>query len=100
MLTERSPISNLNTNQQPHYLPAPPALLVSSQTSRSAGTNLSSALAILHRTIRDAASSVIVGETTGEQRERVRGLVKAEKARVRAGKERRSDKKASRRDLG
>lgn len=48
-----------------------------------------------------AAKSVIVGETSEAQKERVKGLEKAERARRREGKEKRGTKKAGRKgDLG
>ncbi|GFZ45947.1 hypothetical protein JCM24511_03680 [Saitozyma sp. JCM 24511] len=80
-----------------HYRPAPPTLLISSQLSRSASSNLSTAMGLLHRTIQDAGRSVLVGETSVEQRQKVRGMMRAEEGRRRSDKERRGRKKADRR---
>jgi hypothetical protein len=54
-------------------------------------------MALLHRTIQDAGRSVLVGETSDEQRDKVRGMRRAEEGRRRREKERRGRKKADRR---
>ena len=88
---------DISLTLQPHYLPSPPALLVSSQTSRSAPQNAQIALTLLHKTLLEAAKRPIQGETSAVQKERVKGLAAAEKARTRLVKERKSANKASRR---
>jgi hypothetical protein len=57
-------------------------------------------LTILHQTIVSAGKSVIVGETSAEQKKKVQGLERMERGRKRAEKERRSAKKSGRRDMG
>jgi peptidyl-tRNA hydrolase ICT1 len=54
----------------------------------------------MHQIIIAAGRSVIVGETSQGQKERVRGLERAEKARKRGEKDRRSAKKSARKDMG
>jgi len=54
----------------------------------------------MHQTIVTAGRSLIVGETSVGQKERVKGLEKAEKARKRGEKDRRSAKKSARKDMG
>ncbi|KAK8869477.1 hypothetical protein IAR55_000042 [Kwoniella newhampshirensis] len=84
----------------PHYhSSSPPSLLLSSQTSRSASHNQTTALHLLYTTIRSAAESLIVNPTSPEQRARVRGLEKREKERRLEGKKRHGAKKAARRDI-
>ena len=83
---------------QPHYLAGANALQLSSQNTRSAADNLAHAMRNLHGCIVKAALSTIVGETSDAQKARVRGLVRAEEGRRRDMKEKRSSKKASRRD--
>ncbi|KAK1925201.1 hypothetical protein DB88DRAFT_488233 [Papiliotrema laurentii] len=83
--------------KSPYYLPNPPALLVSSQTSRSAPENLQAALRLLHQTLKDAAERPIIGETSAEQKQRVEELVVKEKAKRRILKDKRKANKASRR---
>jgi peptidyl-tRNA hydrolase ICT1 len=87
-------------DDQPYYLPSPPSILISSQTSRTASANLQTALDQLHDTIVKAGRSVIVGETSAGQKEKVKSLERAEKARRRGEKDRRSAKKSSRKDMG
>jgi hypothetical protein len=54
-------------------------------------------MALLHRTIQDAGRSVLVGETSDEQRNKVRGMMRAEEGRRRKEKDMRGRKKADRR---
>jgi peptidyl-tRNA hydrolase ICT1 len=82
---------------QPHYLPNPPSLLLTNQTSRSAPSNAQNALTALHRLIVDAGKSVVVGETSVVQKGRVKALSAAEAKRRRMDKEKRSSKKSDRR---
>lgn len=86
-------------SKQPHYLPDPPSLLISSQTSRSAPQNQAAALALLHDTIVSAARRVIKGQTSPEQKQAVQAMMRREDARRKADKVRLKSKKAARRDL-
>jgi peptidyl-tRNA hydrolase ICT1 len=95
----RLPTTSPSDDQQ-YYLPSPPSILISSQISRTASQNLQIALEQLHDTIIKAGRSVIVGETSQGQKEKVKGLERAEKARRRGEKDRRSAKKSSRKDMG
>ncbi|OCF71465.1 hypothetical protein I204_07523 [Kwoniella mangroviensis CBS 8886] len=85
--------------KSPHYLPSPPALLISAQTSRTASQNLTTALDILHKTIVHAAESVIVNPTSHEQKAKVKRYIKKENEKRIEMKKRNSAKKASRRDV-
>ncbi|KAK4687561.1 hypothetical protein P7C73_g2554, partial [Tremellales sp. Uapishka_1] len=82
---------------QSYYIRSPPALLLSSQVSRSAPQNADHALAALHKTIVSAGSSILIGKTSDAQKQRVQGLMRAEEGRRRSEKSKRSGKKASRR---
>ena len=68
--------------------------------TRTASSNLASALGTLHSTIKNAGQSVIIGQTSDEQKSKVKNLARAEKARLRVDKERRSSKKSARKDFG
>lgn len=93
----RTPLTPL-TLSQPHYLPSPPSLQISSQATRTAGNNMTQALSLIHGAIASAAQSVIVGETSDAQKDKVRRLARAEDGRRREMKDKRSSKKAARRD--
>ncbi|WVW82670.1 hypothetical protein I302_104681 [Kwoniella bestiolae CBS 10118] len=86
-------------SRSPHYLPSPPTILITSQTSRTASQNLSSALDNLHQTILQAAQSVIINPTSNEQKSKVKGYIKKENERRLEMKKRNSAKKASRKDV-
>jgi peptidyl-tRNA hydrolase ICT1 len=83
--------------RQTHYVANPPSLLIASQTSRSASENTSIALALLCKTIITAAKSPIIGETSAEQKEKVKAHAVMENARRRFNKDKRKDTKAARR---
>ncbi|WWD09736.1 hypothetical protein V865_007864 [Kwoniella europaea PYCC6329] len=85
--------------RSPHYIPSPPTLLISSQTTRTASQNLTTALDILHRTIIQAAESVIINPTSHEQKAKVKGYIRKENEKRIEMKKRNSAKKASRRDV-
>lgn len=74
-----------------------PDLLFQSQESRSAPQNLDRALSNLHATIVSAAKGLVRGETSDAQRERVRRLADADKARRKEMKMKQKAKKESRR---
>jgi peptidyl-tRNA hydrolase ICT1 len=84
--------------QSPYY--HAPSLLLSSQNSRSAPKNLATCIDNLHATIAQAGRSLIRGQTSDEQRERVKELQKAEARKRRSMKEKQKSKKASRSDKG
>ncbi|EIW72506.1 hypothetical protein TREMEDRAFT_24609 [Tremella mesenterica DSM 1558] len=79
-----------------HYLKSNPSLLISSQETRDRRENLRRALDILHQTLLQAGREVVMGHTSEKQKERVRGLIKAEKAKRRVDKTKRSETKADR----
>ncbi|WVF71837.1 hypothetical protein IAT40_006646 [Kwoniella sp. CBS 6097] len=83
----------------PHYMPSPPSIQISSQQSRKASQNLSTALGLLHQTIVKSAESVIINPTSEEQKEKVRRYVRKENERRLEGKKRAAAKRASRRDI-
>ena len=78
----------------PHYVPS--ALLVSSSAQRTQQTNLADALAKLKQAIVDAARRDLVGETSKEQKDRVKGLVVREKKKMEKVKKQRKDVKGGR----
>lgn len=78
----------------PHY--ASSALLVSSSAQRTQQSNLADAMGKLKAAIVDAAGRDLVGETTKEQKERVKGLVAREKKKVEKVKKMRKDVKGGR----
>ncbi|KAL1410954.1 hypothetical protein Q8F55_001897 [Vanrija albida] len=80
--------------RSPHY--HAPSLLLSSQASRKAPDNLARALLTLHTSIVDTTRGMIVGETSEEQKERVRGHVEAEQRRRRDAKDKMKSRKANR----
>ncbi|WWC60712.1 uncharacterized protein I303_103288 [Kwoniella dejecticola CBS 10117] len=85
--------------KSPYYLPNPPSLLITSQTSRTASQNLTTALGNLHQTIVQAANQVIINPTSAEQKNKVKGYIKKENEKRLEAKKRNSAKKASRRDV-
>ncbi|GAA5842545.1 hypothetical protein JCM9279_003614 [Rhodotorula babjevae] len=78
----------------PHYVPS--ALLVSSSAQRTQQTNLADALGKLKHAIVDAARRDLVGETSKEQKDRVKGLVVREKKKMEKVKKQRKDVKGGR----
>ncbi|RXK36521.1 hypothetical protein M231_06243 [Tremella mesenterica] len=86
----------LSLSKSHHYLKSNPSLLISSQETRDRRENLRRALDILHQTLSQAGREVVMGQTSDKQKERVRGLIKAEKARRRVDKTKRSETKADR----
>lgn len=70
---------------------------MSSQVSRTASSNAISAMKVLHATLLHAAKAPIVGETSGEQKEKVKGFMAAEKAKKRLIKDKQKMTKAGRR---
>ncbi|GAA5980186.1 hypothetical protein JCM5350_000864 [Sporobolomyces pararoseus] len=82
--------------RSPHFSQSPPSLLISSSTSRSQAQNLDECFKKCKDTILNAARKDLVGETSEEQKERVKGLVKKEKAKVEKIKKLRKDVKSSR----
>lgn len=84
-----------SANAQQYY--HAPNLLFQCQTSRSAPQNLDRALSNLHSTIVSAARSLIRGETSPEQRQRVAALAAAEKERRKEFKMKAKAKKGARR---
>ncbi|GAA6010699.1 hypothetical protein JCM11491_002902 [Sporobolomyces phaffii] len=82
--------------RSPHYAHSPPSLLIASSTSRSQSQNLDECFAKCKLAILAAARRDLVGETSTEQKDRVKGLVKKEKAKVEKMKKMRKDVKSSR----
>ena len=85
------------SDDKPYFIASPPALLVSSQVTRSAGSNAEAAVKSVHQAILSAAKAPIIGETSQEQRARVKNLAQAEKAKRRVIKDKQKATKASRR---
>lgn len=90
-------VSDLLRLHSPYYVRLQDAIAASSDEHRSASANRDAAFERLHNAIIDTAARDVPGETSNEQRERVRGLQKADKLRTERDKRRRKDLKASRR---
>ncbi|KAI0784546.1 hypothetical protein C8Q75DRAFT_387038 [Abortiporus biennis] len=80
----------------PTYVSSSQSLLVTSTVHRSQAENVNECLTKLHALVLSASSAALITEPSPEQRERVRRLEKAEKARRRLEKEKRSSIKRSR----
>ncbi|GAA5897562.1 hypothetical protein JCM6882_003517 [Rhodosporidiobolus microsporus] len=81
-------------HRSPHFSSA--SLLVSSTTHRTQQTNLAECFSKLKATILDAARRDLVGETSEDQKKRVRGLVEREKKRTEKEKKMRKGVKEGR----
>lgn len=82
--------------QSPHFAAGPPSLLISASTHRTQHTNLAECLDKLKAVILDAARRDLVGDTTAEQKNRVKGLVAKERAKMERVKKHRKDVKGGR----
>lgn len=91
--------TTLKTQSLSSASPAGPtgALLVSASEHRTQPQNLASALAKLKAALVSAARVRLVGETSAEQKDRVKGLVAKEKRKVENVKRQRKDVKSGRR---
>ena len=94
--------SSSSTTKTPPLNSASPAgpsgaLLVSASEHRTQPQNLSSALAKLKAALVSAARVGLVGETSTDQKDRVKGLVAREKRKVENVKRQRKDVKSGRR---
>jgi len=98
--TASTPLSTKNPSPaaQASHPPEPSgALLVSASEHRTQPQNLASALAKLKVALVGAARVGLVGETSAEQKERVKGLVARDKRKVENVKRQRKDVKTGRR---
>lgn len=82
--------------QSPHFAASPPSLLISASTHRTQHTNLQECYDKLKAVIVDAARRDLVGDTSAEQKVRVKGLVAKEKAKMTRVKKLRKDVKGGR----
>ncbi|GAA5989691.1 hypothetical protein JCM10908_000591 [Rhodotorula pacifica] len=82
--------------QTPHYAASPPSLLISASTHRTQHTNLAECFNKLKAVILDAAKRDLVGDTSAEQKNRVKALVAKEKAKMERVKKLRKDVKGGR----
>ncbi|KAI0661670.1 RF-1 domain-containing protein [Cubamyces menziesii] len=80
----------------PSYVSSSQSILITSTVHRSQSQNVQECLAKLHALVMSAASAGLVNEPTEEQKERVRSLQKAEKARRRLEKDKRKQVKRDR----
>ncbi|GAA5824152.1 hypothetical protein JCM11251_001542 [Rhodosporidiobolus azoricus] len=81
-------------HRSPHFFSA--SLLVSSSTHRTQQTNLAECFSKLKATILEAARRDLVGETSEEQKKRVKGLVEKDKRRTEKEKKMRKGVKEGR----
>ncbi|KAK0554922.1 hypothetical protein OC844_006111 [Tilletia horrida] len=82
--------------RSPYYVHSSHSISISSMRHRTAPANAQDALEKLHAHIQQTASASLVGETSGEQRERVQGLQRKESRKMERVKKKRSDVKAGR----
>ncbi|EIM90891.1 uncharacterized protein STEHIDRAFT_90800 [Stereum hirsutum FP-91666 SS1] len=82
--------------RSPHFVSSSHSLLITSTTTRSQSQNVDDCLLKLHNLIVSMAASSIQNEPTEQQKDRVRGLERADKARRRADKDKRSQVKRNR----
>ncbi|KAF8557565.1 hypothetical protein OG21DRAFT_277925 [Imleria badia] len=82
--------------RSPYYVKSTHSLLMTSSTSRSQAANVDDVLVKLHALVADSAASLIAKSPTQEQRKRVASLQKADNARRRVQKTKRSAAKTSR----
>ncbi|GAA5860442.1 hypothetical protein JCM1840_000259 [Sporobolomyces johnsonii] len=82
--------------RSPHYVSSPSSLLVSASTHRTQQSNLAECYSKLKAAVLEAAKRDLVGETSAEQKERVRGLVAKDKRRTEKVKKERKDVKSGR----
>ncbi|KAI0327828.1 hypothetical protein GY45DRAFT_1347532 [Cubamyces sp. BRFM 1775] len=80
----------------PSYVSSSQSILLTSTVHRSQAQNVQECLAKLHALVMSAASAGLVNEPSEEQKERVRSLQKAEKARRRLEKDKRKQVKRGR----
>ncbi|KZF21918.1 peptidyl-tRNA hydrolase domain-containing protein [Xylona heveae TC161] len=83
-----------------YYAPNSNSLIIQADDTRSQAKNANQCFGRLHELILQAARNTIPGETSDEQRERVKGLKQAEKEAKMRMKKGRSDKKSARRNKG
>ncbi|PWY97147.1 hypothetical protein BCV70DRAFT_167586 [Testicularia cyperi] len=86
--------------QSPYYVASDHSLLVTSMRHRTQEANLEDALQKLHAHVLEVAGEGIVGETSQEQRNRVRRLQEAEARRKKQNKIKRADVKSGRKFKG
>ncbi|THH21640.1 hypothetical protein EUX98_g8313 [Antrodiella citrinella] len=86
--------------KSPAYVSSSESILITSSVHRSQPENVQECLSKLHALILSAAESCLVNEPSKEQRQRVERLQRAEKARRRQDKDRRSAVKKGRKGGG
>ncbi|KII92220.1 hypothetical protein PLICRDRAFT_50637 [Plicaturopsis crispa FD-325 SS-3] len=86
--------------KSPFYASSSQSILITSTVHRSQSQNVDDCLSKLHALILTSASASVKNEPTAQQKERVRGLEKADNARRRAQKDKRSQIKKSRSGKG
>ncbi|KAE8232908.1 hypothetical protein CF326_g2052 [Tilletia indica] len=82
--------------QSPYYVQSSHSVAISSMRHRTAPANAQDALEKLHEHILSIASSSLVGETSAQQRDRVKGLERRESRKMEKVKRQRSNIKAGR----
>jgi len=90
------PWARSELRKSPYFVASTNSLLVTSTAHRSQAQNVEESLRKLHQCVLSASSVAIKNEPSAEQVKRVQDLQRAEKARRRVGKDRRSQVKKSR----
>lgn len=95
----RDLVSRIAKNS-PYYVASDHSVLVTSMRNRTQEANVDDALHKLHEHLLDLAAEGLVGETSQEQRERVKRLQQAEARRKKQNKIKRADVKSGRKFKG
>jgi len=90
------PWAHAELRKSPYHVPSSNSLLVTSTAHRSQAQNVEESLRKLHQCVLSASSVAIKNEPSAEQVKKVQNLQRAEKARRRVGKDKRSQLKKSR----
>lgn len=94
------PVVRYLSRLSPYYVASSHSLMVTSMKTRTQSGNLQDALDKLHEHLRTLLSQGIAGETSAEQRAKVKSLIAKDKARTRKSKEKRSNVKRDRKAGG
>jgi hypothetical protein len=84
------------TQHSPYYVASTHSLLTSSMKTRTQSGNLDDAIGKMQSHLQTLLAQGIAGETSVEQRSRVKGLIAKDKAKTRKVKERRGSVKMNR----
>jgi peptidyl-tRNA hydrolase ICT1 len=84
------------TQNSPYYVASTHSLMISSMKTRTQSGNLQDAMDKMNQHLQSLLSQDIAGETSAEQKSRVKSLIAKDKARTRKAKEKRGSIKKDR----